>query len=204
MAVKRTLLGMLSLAALSAACGGSASAPLDDGADRDAPPDSSLNPLLPGPVADDAEAAAQTDEGTSDEPRTCDPAACPELELFGVLTPGCCRFGELCGGRVQVSERTWACLGPEVEQQGEELRSALTLAAREPFKPDGSCPSHVIDGDELPGCCRGGVCGVDTQLWTRSAAFFGLTLPRACLDPREAAELAEQPASSAPPPPCDQ
>jgi hypothetical protein len=101
---------------------------------------------------------------------------------------------------VQVSERTSACLAPEVNEQGEALRSALTRAARQPFVSDARCPSHTIDGDELLGCCRASVCGVDTQPWTRSAAAFGLQLPRACLDPREAAELAdEQPLGSTPP-----
>ena len=82
-----------------------------------------------------------------------------------------------------------------MNEQGEELRSALTRAAREPFVVDAACPAHTVDGDELSGCCRAGVCGVDTQPWSRSAASFGLVLPRACLDPREAAELAEEPES---------
>jgi hypothetical protein len=71
---------------------------------------------------------------------------------------------------VQVSEHTSACLAPEVNEQGEALRSALTRASRP---------------------------------WTRSAAAFGLQLPRACLDPREAAELADEPPGSAASPRCD-
>jgi hypothetical protein len=156
----------------------------------------------PLPALERSAQEGQAAEGGSLEPASCAPEDCPEVLLFGVLTPGCCRFGNLCGGRVQVSERTWACLGPEVNEQGEALRSALTRAARDPFVPDVTCPSQTIDGDELRGCCRAGVCGVDTQPWTRSAASFGLVLPRACLDPREAAELAEEPASSAAPPRC--
>jgi hypothetical protein len=192
-AVNRLLAGIFALA--HASCGGGGDVPLV------ASEESSVSPLLPGMAG--AEAGEQSmSEGAPAEPLSCDPAECPEVLLFGVLTPGCCRFGNLCGGRVQVSERTWACLAPEVNEQGEQLRNALARAARDEFEPSTACPSHTIDGDELLGCCRAGVCGVDTQPWTRSAAAFGLVLPRACLDPREAAELAEQPASSRPPPRC--
>lgn len=192
MAVKRLLAGILALA--GASCGGGGDVPL-------VAEESSVSPVLPGVAAVGADEQTASEE-TLAEPSSCDPTECPEVLLFGVLTPGCCRFGNLCGGRVMVSERTWACLAPEVNEQGEALRSALTRAARDAFEPSAACPSHTIDGDELLGCCRAGVCGVDTQPWTRSAAAFGLVLPRACLDPREAAELAEQPASSSPPPRC--
>lgn len=215
MAVKRLLIGAWLLAGASSGCGGEA-VPLsvDERADAEraeaepAGPSTGLSPLLPGAAeegeANDADTADERNggEGASLEPASCDPAECPEVLLFGVLAPGCCRFGNLCGGRVQVSERTSACLAPEVNEQGEELRNALTRASREPFAPDLACPSHIFDGDELSGCCRAGVCGVDTQAWTRSAAAFGLVLPRACLDPREAAELAAEPPSSVPPPRC--
>jgi hypothetical protein len=201
MAVHNLLLVILALAAASSACGGGSGAPLVTGEQ------SGVGSLLPGAAAEEGEQpggaeplAAET--GAAGEPLSCEPAECPEVLLFGVPAPGCCRFGNLCGGRVQVSERTWACLAPEVNEQGEALRSALTRAARQPFEPSATCPSHTIDGDELLGCCRAGVCGVDTQPWTRSAAAFGLVLPRACLDPREAAELAEQAVSSSPPPRC--
>lgn len=200
-------MGLVWLAGASSGCGGE-DVPLEVG--ESAAPSSGLSPLRPGaaPAASDPDeerasaAEAAAGEGTALEPSSCDPAECPEMLLFGVLAPGCCRFGNLCGGRVQVSERTWACLAPEVNEQGEVLRSALTRAAREPFVADVACPQHTIDGDELAGCCRAGVCGVDTLPWTRSAASIGLVLPRACLDPREAAELAEEPASSTPPPRC--
>lgn len=212
MAVKQLLVGIWLLAGASSGCGGAeAEVPqvVGDGAESSAP-STGLVPLRPG-SSDEAAPGSPGDAIDSDEaggveptlqPASCDPAECPEMELFGVLAPGCCRFGNLCGGRVQVSERTWACLAPEVNEQGEVLRSALTVAAREPFVVDAECPSHTIDGDELGGCCRAGVCGIDTQAWTSSAASFGLVLPRACLDPREAAELAEEPASSTPPPRC--
>lgn len=207
MAVKRLLVALWLFAGASNGCAGGEDVPLVD--DEGAGASTSLSPLLPGAAVDDQEGRASSagaDRGdgavSTLEPASCDPAECPEMLLFGVLAPGCCRFGNLCGGRVQVSERTWACLAPEVNEQGEELRSALTLAARQPFVADVECPSHTIDGDELSGCCRAGVCGVDTQPWTRSAAAFGLVLPRACLDPREAAELAEQPPSSARPSRC--
>jgi hypothetical protein len=207
--------GVLALAGVLSACG-------DDEGVRLVPeePSTGLSPLLPMSADGEAGASAEpgadgaveasTAEATADEasaadsePTSCDPAECPEVLLFGALAPGCCRFGNLCGGRVQVSERTSACLAPEVNEQGEALRSALTQASRQPFVSDVACPSHTIDGDELLGCCRAGVCGVDTQPWTRSAAAFGLLLPRACLDPREAAELADEPPGSAPPPRCD-
>lgn len=202
MAVKKKLrFGLLLFAGSSGACGGGAEGPLvmsDESSDESAESSTGVSPLLPG-----AGAAEELEEGGAAlEPASCAPAECPEVLLFGVLVPGCCRFGNLCGGRVQVSERTSACLAPEVNAQGEELRQALARASREPFVADATCPSHNIDGDELPGCCRAGSCGVDTQPWTRSAAALGLQLPRACLDLGQAGELANEPVSSAPPPRC--
>lgn len=207
MAVKRLLLGVCLLAGTSNGCGGGEDVPLV--VTESAAPTTGLSPLRPEAArsgdSDEKEEDAADEAGgeaTELEPAFCDPAECPEMLLFGVFAPGCCRFGNLCGGRVQVSERTWACLAPEVNEQGEVLRSALTRAAREPFVPAAECPGQIIDGDELEGCCRGGVCGLDTQPWTSAAATLGLVLPRACLDPREAAELAKQPVSNTPPPRC--
>ncbi len=196
--MKRLLLRLLLLAGAVSACGDQQEVPLVDGDER-AEPMGGLGMLLPG---DEGAGEVDATDGAAPEPSFCDPAECPELVLFGVSTPGCCRFGNLCGGRVQVSERTWACLAPEVNEQGEVLRDALTRAAREAFVSDPGCPSHVIDGQELRGCCRGGICGLDTQPWSRSASSFGLLLPRACLDPREAAELANDPLSPGSPPRC--
>jgi hypothetical protein len=199
----------LALAALTCACGSEPPQSAPPGSQQ---PETAVGSLLPSTPGDgeledgELQDGELQDDGLQDDPPGGDQGVCavecPEIVLFGTAVPGCCRGTQACGGRVQIAERSWLCVAPEYDQNAEALRTALTAHAGEPLVAEPSCPSQLLDGTTLAGCCIvGGTCGVSTEPWTVAAAELGLQLPSVCILASEAAEVAGTAVADAGPPP---
>ena len=134
--------------------------------------------------------SAAANAPSSEEQASCVAAECPEITLFGAPAAGCCVAEQACGGHVQIAERSWLCLPPGYDRSIDGLRSALAAHAGESIVLEASCPSLILDGSLLVGCCiTGGTCGVSTEPWTGLVARLDPGLQTACIPASEAARI---------------